>query len=90
MQSPRSYREEHPRVGCLPAKPGALTRFCHNLSNGWVSINVDGMWGGRKVVERWMTNRLNPERSIFEASPKTSERSRRPISNMTSDAGISF
>jgi hypothetical protein len=48
------------------------------------------MWGGRKAVERWMTNRLNPERNIFEALPKTSERSRRPISNMISDAGINF
>jgi hypothetical protein len=44
--------------------PDALTRFCHNLSNGGVSINAGGMWGGRKV-ERWMTNPLNPEQEHF-------------------------
>ena len=43
-----------------------------------------------EVVERWTaTKRLNPERSIFEASPKTSGTWRRPIYDTISAAGIS-
>src|ERR1700681_2957731 len=53
-------------------KPGALTRFCHNLSNGRISINVYGIRDRSEGVERWTTKRLWQERSIFAASPKTS------------------
>jgi hypothetical protein len=32
------------------AKPAVLTRFCYNLSNVGISINVYGVGVGRKVV----------------------------------------
>jgi len=54
-------------------KPGRLTRFCHNLSNGRISINVYGNAGGRKAVKRWTMKRLQQERSISEALPHNSE-----------------
>jgi hypothetical protein len=68
------------------AKPGALTRFCHNLSNGRISINVYGIRDWSEGVERWTTKRLWQERGIFAASPKTSA-ARRPQRDTTSAAG---